>query len=159
MATPGQRVLAALQARLQKITVANGYPITVKEVLLNKGEIEFSIGADRLPLIDIIQVTENYEPESSGYVGVNAAVILRLVMPQGNTDSNMEEFKSAVVRNIYSDGYAMSGHAGVHLSDANGGTIAWPRLISCEADIALVNGNRIYALMIELHSKRTFREF
>jgi hypothetical protein len=157
--TPGQRILAALQARLQKITVANGYPITVKEVLINNGEIEFGVSHDRLPLIDVIQADEVYEHEMSGAVVVTASIILRLVLPQGNTDSAMEEFKSAVVRCLYCDSYNALGNAGVHLADGNGGTITWPRLVSCQADVALVNGNRVYALMFEINSNRVLRQF
>ena len=144
--TGGQRILAALQARLQRITVANGFPITVKEVLLNKGEIEFGISGDRLPLIDIIQADETYEHETSGFIGITTSIILRIVLPQGATDSDMEEFKSSVVRCIYANSYIKTtGNSGVHLDDGQGGTITYPRLINCQNDIAMVQGNRIYA--------------
>jgi hypothetical protein len=160
MSTPGQRILAALQTRLERITVANNFPLTVKTVLVNKGEIEFGISADRLPLIDIIQADEQYEHESSGFLNVNTSVILRMVLAQGASDSDMEEFKSAIIRCVYANSYVSnSGNTGIHLADGGGGTIYMPRLISCQNDIAMVEGNRIYALLFELHSKRTVWQF
>lgn len=138
----GGNVLLALQTRLLKIKTANGYPITVQQVEINKGEITFQLPSMVCPYIQVLQVDEVYTAEVGGYIDIETHIILRLVLKQDATDVEMEEFKSCVVRCIYADNYNATLNAGVSLNN----TIIYPKLISCAHDCNAIEANRIAAM-------------
>jgi hypothetical protein len=155
----GARIIYALKARLESIKTANGYPMSVREVSVNVGEITFDLPSNRLPLIEVIQAPERYEHEACGAVEIVTSVILRLVDERPKTDPDMEFFKSSVIRAIYGNSYNATGNTGIGLEDGQGRSIIFPRLVSCETDLNMVPGNRIYALLFELRSRRQTWKF
>lgn len=155
----GARILYALKARLETIKTAAGYPMSVREVSLNLSEITFDLPSNRLPLVEIIQAPEKYEHGACGLVEVVTSVILRLVDERKKTDPDMEVFKSSIVRAIYANQYVATGNSGIGLEDGQGRTIVFPRLVSCETDLNMVPGNRIYALLFEFRSQRQTWKF
>jgi hypothetical protein len=150
----GSDILNALKERLESIRTDNGYPLTVKAVKLNTSTITFDIPLTSCPLIEIIQGPEEYEHAASGQLEVVTSLIIRLVHQKGKTDSDMEEFKSSVIRAIYANSYTGNTNAGVGLARSGRNTIVFPRLIRCETDLNLLEKNRIYGLLFELRSNR-----
>jgi hypothetical protein len=141
----GGDVLLAVQARLQKITLANGFPIGVKDVIIAKGQLTLNLPEAKCPLIEIIQGPENYDHQGAGQVEVSSAFILRLVNKKSSTDLDMETFKACVIRAIMGDSYTASGNSNLNF----GGKIAAPKLVRCDSDYNMVDANRIYAILFE----------
>jgi hypothetical protein len=150
----GANILNALKERLETITVANGYPLSVKTVRLNNATITFDVPVTSCPLIEIIQGPEEYQHAMGGQVDVTQSVIIRLVHAKGKTDADMEEFKSSVVRALYADSYAGNSNGGINLSSSGRHNLNMLRLIRCETDLNLLEKNRIYGLLFELKSNR-----
>ena len=140
----GGDVLLAVQARLQQITTANGYPITIKDVMIGKGQLTLNLPQEKCPSIEIIQGPENYEHQNSNIVITNAFV-LRLIDKKTKTDIEMEDFKSCVIRALFGNAYAGTGNSALNYA----GKIIAPRVVRCESDYNMVDANRIYALLLE----------
>jgi hypothetical protein len=157
----GAAMIRALKARLQTITAANGYPLTVKTVEVFKGQITFNLPASILPMIEIIQTGENYDVMTAGNVDVYAGFALRLVQPQSVDDEGMEDFKGAVVRCIYANSYnaANRTNAGIGLAEGGVNTIVYPRVVRCQTDLNMVPANRIWALQFEFKMNRNTYSF
>lgn len=155
----GAAVLRALKARLQTITAANGYPLTVKTVEVFKGQITFNLPANVLPLIEIIQTGEDYEIGPGGHAEIVSGFALRLVQPQAVDDEGMEDFKSAVIRCIYANSYSANANAGIGLAETGRNTIVFPRMLRCQTDLNMVPGNRIWALQFQFKTQRQTYSF
>lgn len=149
-----ERILAALQTRLESITEANGYPLTVQSVRVNESSITFNLPGTECPLIEIIQDDEVYVHGASGHLSVESVMYLRLVAEQGKSDRDMAVFKAAVIRCLYANSYTGNSNAGATLADAQGNTLTHLRVTRCVSDLNMVKTNRIYALRIELKNNR-----
>lgn len=152
--TPGERIIAALKARLETITETAGYPLTLVQVKSDVSEITFNISEAECPLIEIIPGDENYTPKAGGNMDIMAKYYLRLVAAQGQDNAYMERFKAAVIRCLYGASFNATGNSGCALKDGQGNTIVFLRVTRCVPDLNMVKSNRIYALEVEVNSNR-----
>jgi len=157
--TNGTRVIDALVARLSKITTANGYPVNVKTVEINRSQITMNIDSLKLPMIEVIDGEEEYQHETSGHVQVRQIMIIRFIMPAGTDDKTMELFKSSIVRCLYADSFNSGHNSGVGLALSGRNTINFPRMLQCSKDVNLVDANRIWELILELNRSAPTWEF
>lgn len=156
----GKRFLATLKARLQTITEANGYPLTVKEVALDEGEILMDVPLTRCPLIEIIDGRERHEGiKMGGQVEHVWQIFLRMAAPRTFDDLRMQEFQSAVVRCVYADGYGKPGNEGVSYPEGGTNTIVFPRWVGTEKDYNMIESNRIWSAQFEFRSSRWTYKF
>lgn len=150
----GADILLALKERLESINIANGYPLSVKQVKLNSASITFDFPVTSCPFIEIIQGPEEYEHNASGHLGVTQTIILRLIHAKGKTDADMEEYKSAVIRALYANSYTGNSNGGINLASNGRHNLTNLKLLRCETDLNLLEKNRIYGLLFELKSNR-----
>jgi hypothetical protein len=149
MTCPGEELLDALKTRLESIRVENGYPLTVKKVLVSHNQISINVDSMTCPMIEVVQGVEQY-----AHAGLNGMVTkvtdigLRLVGKKGDDDKFMERFKSAVVRCIYCNGYDKQGNDGIRLSRQ----VVMPKLVQTVPDYGVIEANRVYVMVFEIES-------
>jgi len=148
MTCQGSLLLSGLKTRLESIRESNGYPLTIKNVLISHNEMTINTDASKCPIIEVVQGNEEYEHGVNGLMHKWTEIGFRLVAAKGADDSFMETFKSAVVRCIYSNSYSSQGNAGIHLADG----VVMPRVIRCVPDYGVIQANRIYVLIFEVET-------
>jgi hypothetical protein len=148
MTIQGELLLDAVQARLRKITEANNYPLTVKDVWIHN-EITLQLDAMKCPIIEVIQGPEVYEHHVGGAFTKWTELHLRLIASKNNDDKYMERFKSAVCRCMYCDGYDIKGNSGIRLSEG----VVMPRMVRTIPDFGVIDANRVYVMVFEIESK------
>lgn len=146
--TQGSLLLDGLKTRLQKVTETNGYPLTVKQVIVSHNQMTLSMDPMKCPIVEIVQGIEEYEHKTGGSMEKWTEIGLRLVAAAGKDDAYMETFKSAIIRNIYADGYDKGGNDGIIISER----VVHPRLVRCVPDYGVIEANRIYVLVFEIKS-------
>ena len=149
MAVMGENILSAMKTRLEKITVANGYPFDIKSVVVYNNEMNIEKVESKLPYIELVQGQEVYEHETCGHLNRITQILIRIVASPKKDDLFMEQFKSAVVRCIYGDSWTASGNSGIQLTNG----VTYPKLVSSVPDYGMIKSNRIYAILFEINSK------
>jgi hypothetical protein len=138
----GGNALAALKARLEKITTANGYTQNVKTVRLNRSAMDLDLPDSDCPLIDIIQDETRPEHGASTHIKDETDIILLLVHSKDADDITMEDFVADVRACLYADNPNGNGNSGITL----GGTVTkiqWKGLVY---DLNMIEANRRYAM-------------
>ncbi len=162
MACDESLILDALKTRLQTITVSNGYPLTVKTVELNKGEILIDIAATKLPYIEIINGDDKtLERFVGGLHRGSLDITLRIVKQKSATDGDMADFKSAVIRCLFGNSYdpAASNTSACRLNNGTRDLITMMEYISTHTDINLINSNRMSDVNFSLIYNRKITNF
>jgi hypothetical protein len=159
MSVPGSLVIDALIDRLSSIKIANGYPLNVKQVEINRSQITMNIEKAKLPMIEVIDGEEEYQHEMSGHVQIRQIILVRFILPENSSDKEMEVFKSCIVRCMYANAFNSAHNSGVGLVLSGKKTINFPRLLQCSKDVNLVDANRIWELIFELNRSAQTWEF
>lgn len=134
----GSDILTALKTRLEKITVANGYGRTVKNVRLSKSAMDLDIPPPDCPVIEIYQEESIPEHGASGHWSVNLQIMLLLIDVKDATDLDMEDFLADVRACLYADDPNGSGNSGITL----GGVVTSVKLGRTLYDLNLIEANR-----------------
>ncbi len=162
MASEGSLILTTLQTRLQSITVSSGYPLTVKTVALNTGNILIDIASTKLPYIEIINGDEKIlERYPGGMVRGSQTITLRIVKTKSATDGDMEDFKSAVIRCLFGNTYnpAASNPSACRLNNGTRDLITLIEYVSTFTDFNMINSNRIWDVNFNLIYNRKITAF
>jgi hypothetical protein len=157
MATPvtPKRIQLALVNRLKKITAANGYPLTVKNVDIARKQISFTFDAAECPYIEVMLTTSSFDRGANGEVTCRETYALRLVKDAEATDFDMHEFSSAVWQCLFCDKFGGQPFAGgVGLNDGISNTVVDMIPESVDTDIGILDQNRIWVLAVTLISVR-----
>ncbi len=162
MSSDGSLILTALKTRLETITVSSGYPLTVKTVSLNTGNILIDIAPTKLPYIEIIngdnKIIERYP---GGMIKGSQDITLRICKQKSATDGDMSDFESAVIRCLFGNTYdpTASNPSACRLNDGTRDLITYIEYISSFTDINLINSNRIWDLNFALIYNRKITAF
>lgn len=142
--------LSALKTRLEKITTANGYSLTVNEVKVdNLKVLSIDVPAIDCPIIEIIQGDAVIEPEHRKEVWVSP-IFLRLVAAPDQDDAYMENFVSAVHRCIMTDSATGASTArGATMQSGGVHTNTTIKLRRVAPDLGLIDANRVYVMLYE----------
>jgi hypothetical protein len=141
-------ILEALKTRLRTITIANGYPITVKKVTTGAG-ITMNKDKSELPLIDIVNNGLDIDTNYMGQVvKVRFPVTLRLVLKKEATDQNLIEFQSCVIRALFNNNYNTS--LGEKDAMKLGGLVSHMLLESTAPDYNLIEANRMLDINVDI---------
>lgn len=147
----GGDILTALKARLETIAATAGYTNTLRLVRLNTSEATLNAPSLDLPLIEIIQESEQYEHNASSSYWANTLVILYLVTEKSWTDVQLEDLLSDVRKCLFGGSSSASGNTGVTL----GGKVSSIHLVDTVSDLNMIESNRVYLMRIRLRSHRT----
>lgn len=134
----GADILVALRARLETITIANGYGRTVKKVRGSKSAMDFDVPPSDCPLIEIVQEAAEVDHAGSASIMVDYTFFLLLVDKKDASDEQMEDFQQDVRFAIYGDSPSASGNSGITL----GGVVVSCKWRSTKYDLNLVEANR-----------------
>ena len=89
----GKSLLIALKARLETISLANGYLTNVKSVELSDPKPFLNRGKVSLPLIQVIQTKINIEHMAMAAIQVKTRFAVVLVHDKAQDDLTMEDFQ------------------------------------------------------------------
>ena len=134
----GSDILTALKARLEKITVTNGYGRTIKKVRLSKSGMDLDIPPQDCPLIEIFQESSTVESGVGAHLMVTYTILLLLIDRKDQTDEGIEDFIADVRAVIYGDSPTASGNSGITL----GGKAVKCQWLGTDYDLNLIQANR-----------------
>ncbi len=134
----GSQILTALKARLEKVTVANGYGRTIKKVRLSRSGMDLDIPRQDCPIVEIYQESATVETHSNAHMLVTYTILLLLIDKKDQTDEQMEDFQADVRAAIYGDSPSASGNTGITL-DGKAVKCQW---IGTDYDLNLIEANR-----------------
>ena len=134
----GAEILQALKARLESVSVSNGYTRTVKKVRLSKSGMDFDIPPQDCPQVEIYQESATVESGAGAHVLVTYTILLLLIDKKDQTDEGMEDFQSEVRAAIYGGGPTASGNTGITL----GGKAVKCQWMATDYDLNMVEANR-----------------
>lgn len=141
-------ILEAVKTRLRTITIANGYPLTVKKVITGAG-LTLNKDKSELPLIDVVN---NGLDIDTNYIGqvvkVRFPITLRLVLKKEATDEDLIEFQSSVIRALFNNNYNTS--LGQKDAMKLGGLVSHMILESTHPDYNLIEANRMLDINIDI---------
>lgn len=161
MTSDNAKILNALKTRLQSITTTAGYPLTVKKVELNAGDILMNTNSLSLPYIEIINGDNKIEEHNvGGNVRGSLNITLRIVQAKSTSDALMSDFESAVIRCLFGNTYLGSPTASA--SRLNNGTrdlLTHMRYTSTFTDLNMINANRIWDINLALYYSRNITNF
>lgn len=141
-----QQFFAKLKQRLLSIKESNGYPLTVKKVTTTP-VLNATYDASQLPLIEIVQVDEQYE-HNHAQIKVEKQIALRLVAQKNASDEYMETFKSAAVRSIFCNSYHYHTRQTQTSADFGDGFVQM-RLLETQSDLGFIQANRVYVVLLQ----------
>lgn len=153
-------ILNAITQRLQSITVANGYPITVKTVEGNKGRILQGISVNKLPYIDVINGGNTVLKYNIGNV-INCKfdVTLRLVQPKVASDDDMGTFEACVLRCLFGNSYSSPQTNAKRLPYNGKELISYMEYIVTHTDYNMIEANRMWDINISCFYSRDLNAF
>jgi hypothetical protein len=138
-------ILAALAARLQTITAANGYSTPVTNVYWDKIPMGIELNDYQLPAIFIIDKTDSPEMEHRVIKG-NWEVGLQLWQTGDKSDLDMLE----LVRNVYKSLYANSATAQVNDAFRLTSQVVELIPVSMDTDLNMIEANRVYDISFSI---------
>lgn len=162
MACDESLILDALKIRLETITVANGYPLTVRTVELNTGKILIDLAATKLPYIEIINGEDKtLERFVGGLMRGGLDVTFRIVLTKNSTDGDMADFKSALIRCLFGNSYdpSSSSSSACRLNNGTRDLLTMMEYNSTFTDINLINSNRMSDVNFTLIYNRKITAF
>lgn len=140
------KLLEAIKTRLESITIAGGYPVAVRTVIINYGVLNINVDKTKTPLIEVVQGPEEYQHGVSGQLTVNENIFLRVVMAKGTSDVDLADLKACIIRCLFADTYAGQTNDGIRLDNY----ASYFQLVRCESDVGLVDANRIFSLQLSI---------
>jgi len=142
----GRSLLEALKARLETISVANGYNTNFKSVELSDPKPVLSRGRVSLPLLQIIQTKIRNEHGSSAHVKITTRFAIVLVHDKTQDDLTMEDMQQDVLRCLYGNSANPTGNTGINL----GGECQNILYIETDTDVNAFEMNRVYTMWFDI---------
>lgn len=150
----GSDILTALKARLETITVPNGYGRTVKKVRLSRSGMDLDIPPQDCPIIEIYQESATVESGASAHLMITYTILLLLIDRKDQTDEHIEDFIADVRAAIYGNSPTALGNSGITLN----GKAVKCQWIGTDYDLNLIQANRRCVMTWTITSSQsTFR--
>lgn len=147
-------ILQTLKTRLETITIANAYPITIKKVNTGKGVLTMKLDPSQLPFVDIVNGGLETDKAYMGQINkFRMPITLRLVLKKEATDADLIQFQSCVLRAVFNNSYdVINGQKdGMKLNNGTQDLISYIELEAIHPDYNLIEANRMTDINLNLY--------
>ncbi len=146
MASKRAAIQDALVGRLESITAANGYDVTVQQVYADKIPMGLELEDFNMPAVFVLDEGAAYEHDFK-MMKVARSFRLQLVMREDATDSDVGDVLRAIAKSIWAN------HATAEVMDAFRfhELVYWVEMTEDETDLHMIESNRIATAKMIVH--------
>ena len=153
-------ILSALKARLESITVANGYPITVTTVEKDVGVLTMDINGSKLPYIEIINGGDTVINQAmTGLLQSKISITLRIVKNKSALYDDMAVFQACVLRCLFGNSYTVPQDNAKRLPYNGVELLTRMEYLNSDPDFNMIKVNRIWDINIDCYYVRNVNQF